>query len=216
MTTVVIAHDLEFIRVAVRCVLAEAPDIEIAAEACNSEAAVRILSSSAPDVLVFGFGNGNPTAELRAIRELAALYPDVGAVLLTRCRDEEHAGAVLRAGAAAYTLIDDGVDALVAAIRHVAAGRRYLSPGIADRLIAILAGDGAKAMAGEGQGLTERERQTIRLAAEGKTNAEIAQALFISKRTVEAHRAHAMRKLGLRNQSELVLYAISEGMLPLP
>jgi DNA-binding NarL/FixJ family response regulator len=127
--------------------------------------------------------------------------------------DEAYVHKALMAGATAYVLKDAGADQLVQAIRAAARGQRYFSPPLtADGVEAYLrrtenSSDDPK------EALTSREREVLQLTVEGHSGADIAERLFISPRTVETHRANLMRKLGVRNQKELVRYAVERGMM---
>ena len=121
----------------------------------------------------------------------------------------------LRNGATGYVLKGSDEEALVHAVREVAAGRRFLSPPVTERAIDAYIEQARTAQLDPHETLTARERQVLQLAAEGKTATEIAARLHISQRTVENHRANLMRKLGLKNQSELVRYALRRGLIPL-
>ena len=120
----------------------------------------------------------------------------------------------LRNGAAAYILKDCGTSALMEGIREAAAGRRYLCPQLCSRAIDVYATQGTDLASDSYESLSPREREVLQLAAEGRTNVQIAARLFIGTRTVETHRAHLIKKLGLRTQVDLVRYAIQHGIIP--
>jgi two-component system response regulator NreC len=121
----------------------------------------------------------------------------------------------LRHGASGYVLKEAPADELVHAVHEVAAGRRYLSPPLSERAIEAYLQKAQDTMLDPYETLTTREREVLQLAAEGRTNGDIAAALYISPRTVETHRAHVMRKLGLQNQAGLIRYALQRGLLPM-
>ena len=129
---------------------------------------------------------------------------------------EDYVLGALRNGAAAYVLKDSSSADLVRAVRDALAGRRYLSPSLTQPAIELYL---ERALREETfdlyETLSHREREVLQLGAEGHTNAKIAARLFISSRTVETHRANAMRKLGLRSQTDLIRYALQRGILPL-
>jgi DNA-binding NarL/FixJ family response regulator len=120
----------------------------------------------------------------------------------------------LKNGAAGYVLKDSSAEELVKAVHEAAADRHYLSPPLSDSAIEAYVQRATAAATDPYSSLTEREREVLQLAAEGHTNAEIGKRLFISPRTVEVHRANMMQKLGLRNQTELIRYALRRGILP--
>lgn len=138
-------------------------------------------------------------------------------MILSRHAAESYVLEALRNGVNGYVLKDSSADDLIQAVRAVAHGRRYLSEPLSERAIdAYLQKADAAAVdrADPYETLTTREREALKLAAEGHTNAEIADKLFISPRTAETHRANLSRKLRLNNQSELIRYAIRRGLLP--
>jgi DNA-binding NarL/FixJ family response regulator len=112
-------------------------------------------------------------------------------------------------------LKDAPADELVHAVHEVVAGRRYLSPPLSERAIEVYLHKAQDTVLDPYETLTTRERETLQLAAEGRTNSDIAAALYISPRTVETHRANVMRKLGLQNQADLIRYALQRGFLPM-
>jgi DNA-binding NarL/FixJ family response regulator len=146
-------------------------------------------------------------------REVTRQSPRTRTVILSMHGSESYVVDALRNGAAAYVLKDSPSNELLEAIHHVLAGRRYLSPPLSQRAIdAYLEKIEAGAL-DPYETLTARERQTLQLVAEGHTNQEIADRLFISARTVETHRASVMKKLGLRTHSDVVLFAVRRGFL---
>jgi DNA-binding NarL/FixJ family response regulator len=134
-------------------------------------------------------------------------------VILSMHSNEAYVVEALRAGAAAYVLKESGAAELIHAVREAAAGRRYLSPCISENgLHAYVRKEGGAAL-DPYEALTLREKEVLHLTAEGHSGREIAQKLFISRRTVESHRASVMRKLGVHNQRELVRHALQRGLL---
>ena len=121
----------------------------------------------------------------------------------------------LKEGATGYVLKGSEEQNLVRAVREAVAGRRFLSPPVTERAIDAYISQARAAPIDPHETLTAREREVLQLAAKGKTSGEIAARLHISHRTVENHRANVMRKLGLKNQSELVCYALRRGLIPL-
>lgn len=129
-------------------------------------------------------------------------------------RDESYVVEALKSGAAAYVLKDASSEELVTAVHEAAANRRYLSPPLSDSAVEAYVQRAGVTTDDSYQSLSEREREVLQLAAEGHTNAAIGKRLFISPRTVEIHRANMMAKLGLRNHTELIRYALKRGILP--
>ena len=150
---------------------------------------------------------------LEVVRQLRRDHPATKVIILSMHADEPYVMEALRNGASGYVLKDFTAVDLVQAVRTVAAGRRYLSPALAERALTGYVEHPGASDLDVYDTLTNRERLVFQLAAEGKTSAEIASALFISPRTAETHRANLMRKLSLRSQTDLVRFAIRRGII---
>jgi two-component system, NarL family, response regulator NreC len=206
--TIVLADDHAVVRSGLRMVLEREPGFEVVSEAGDADAALRTVLGHKPSVLVLDLNMPGTLSSLDAIPRVAEVSPDTRVVVLTMQEDPEFARRSLRAGAAAYVLKEAADDELVDAVRSVAAGGTYLNP----RLGAMLAAAPPEP-SGPPDDLTERELEVLRLIALGHTNAEIAQSLFLSVRTVETHRAHIQRKLSRSTRAELVRYALDHGLV---
>jgi two-component system, NarL family, response regulator NreC len=206
--TIVLADDHAVVRSGLRMVLEREPGFEVVSEAGDADAALRTVLGHKPSVLVLDLNMPGTLSSLDAIPRVAEVSPDTRVVVLTMQEDPEFARRSLRAGAAAYVLKEAADDELVDAVRSVAAGGTYHNP----RLGAMLAAAPPEPT-GPPDDLTERELEVLRLIALGHTNAEIAQSLFLSVRTVETHRAHIQRKLSRSTRAELVRYALDHGLV---
>ncbi len=211
--SVFLVDDHEVVRQGVRITLEADPAFLIAGEACDGLEAVRAVERLQPDLLVLDLliPSLNGLDALHIIRQRA---PQTRVVVLSMYATEAFVAGALQGGALGYVLKGSRTSELVAALHEAAAGRRYLSPPLSEQALKDYL---AKVQIGEGDRhelLTPRERQVFQLAAEGKTCPEIAARLHLSERTVERHRANLMHKLGLRTQTELVLYALRRGLLP--
>ena len=206
--TVVFADDHEVVRYGLSLLLDAEPDIEIIGQAANGVQTLDLLAKLEPAVLLVDlFMPGVSGTSL--IQEARQRHPEVPIVVMSGQADEPAVLAALRAGAVAFVRKDDDAGEMVKAVRAAAAGDKYLSPALAQEAIeAYVKGEPTEEQARLGQ-LTDREREVIELAAKGLTSAEIGKQLFISRRTVETHRARAMQKLGLRNEVELVRFFLS-------
>nr|NIO71757.1 response regulator [Anaerolineae bacterium] len=167
-----------------------------------------------PDVLVLDLMMPGLNG-LEVTRQVSQRSPRTHVVILSMHPNEAYVLEALRAGAAAYVLKESTSAELVRAVREAVAGRRYLSPPLSERAIEAYMQKAESAALDPYETLTAREREVLHLVAEGHTNAEIAERLFISRRTVETHRANLMRKLGLRTQTDLISYALRQGILPI-
>ncbi|MGB2711802.1 MAG: response regulator transcription factor [Conexibacter sp.] len=204
---IVIADDHRLVRAGLRLLLDAEPDFEVVAEAGDVPSALRCAHGRRPDVLLLDLSMPGGSA-VDAIPGLVAKLPGTGVLVLTMESQPAVAREALRRGARGYVL-KDSVDAeLLRAVRVVAHGGTYLTPGLG----AQLALDGTARRGAEGD-LTRRELEILRLVALGHTNAEIAVQLFLSVRTVETHRAHVQQKLGRTTRAELVRWALDHGML---
>jgi two-component system response regulator NreC len=203
--SIVLADDHTVVRRALRLLLEEEPGFEVVAEAEDADGAVRYLRGHKPDVLILDLNMpGRPSLE--AIGDMQEASPKTRIVVLTMQQEPAFARRALQQGVLGYVLKEAADDELVQAVRSAAAGETYLQPALG----AKLAAEPEKSAASD---LSERETDVLRLIALGHTNAEIAEKLFISVRTVETHRAHIQQKLGVSSRAELVQSALSRGLV---
>jgi two-component system response regulator NreC len=187
-------------------------DFEVVAEAADARGAVFELRAHKPDVVLLDVVMPGQSG-IEAIPDLLKESPETRVLVLSMQDDPAYVREAFGAGAKGYVL-KEAVDAeVVGAIREVAEGRQYVHPALGARLIAAEAEERSRA---NEDPLSDREREVLRLLALGHTNQEIAEALFLSVRTVETHRAHIMQKLRISTRAELVRYALSEGLLEDP
>lgn len=212
MPTVILADDHEVVRQGLRSLLSSERDLRIVAETSDGQETLRAVEKYFPDLLVLDIAmpllNG-----IEVTRQAKKTSARTRTLILSMHADESHVAEALRSGADGYVLKDARSGELVQAIRHVLAGRRYLSPPLSQRAIDAYIETITSGGLDPYDTLTSRERQILQLAAEGLTNMEIAGRLFISNRTVETHRANLMKKLGLRTHTELILLAVKRGLL---
>jgi two-component system response regulator NreC len=201
--SIVLADDHTVVRRALRVLLEAEAGFEVVAEAEDAEGAIRYLRGHKPDVLILDL-NMPGRASLEAIPDMREASPETKIVVLTMQREPAFARQALQLGVLGYMLKEAADDELVQAVRSAAAGDTYLQPALGARLAAEpeAATD-----------LSERETGVLRLIALGHTNAEIAEKLYISVRTVETHRAHIQQKLGVSTRAELVRSALSRGLV---
>ena len=201
MIRILLADDHAVVRSGLRHVLGAEDDMEVVAEAGDLEETLRKVRGHRPDVLVLDLNLGRASS-LPAIPELSGL---TRVVVLTMQDDPAFARRALADGAAGFVLKETAEGVLLDAVRQAAAGGTYLDPALGARL--------AAAPAGPPDGLTDRELEVLRLLALGHTNAEVAEQMFLSVRTVESHRAAAARKTGRHSRAELVRYALDHRLL---
>jgi len=202
--TIVLADDHVVVRSALRMLLESEPGFSVVAEAGTADDAVRYVRGHRPDVLILDL-NMPGTPSLEAMPLLAEASPETNVVILTMRNEPAFARKALGAGVRGYVLKEAADAELVQAVKSAAAGDTYLQPALGARLAAESHGTGDR--------LTEREGEILELIALGNTNAEIAERLFLSIRTVESHRSQIQRKLKLSGRSQLVRYALDEGII---
>jgi two-component system, NarL family, response regulator NreC len=205
LTTIVLADDHVVVRRALRMLLESEPGFEVVAEAGTADDAARYVLGHKPTVLILDL-NMPGRASLDAIPDIRAASPTTEIVVLTMQNESAFARRALQAGVRGYVLKEAADTELVQAVRSAAAGQTYLQPSLGARMAAEPDFDRA-------DDLSEREREVLRLIALGHTNAEIAEKLFLSIRTVESHRAHIQQKLGLAGRAELVRYALDHDLV---
>jgi len=205
-----LCDDHAVVRSGLRRILDDESDITVVGEAGNAEDAVALASAEHPDVFVMDLGLPG-TSGIDATRQVLAVSGETAVLVLTVHDDVAYLRRAFDAGATGY-LVKDAADVeLVMAVRHVAAGDNYVHPSLG---AALLDPEVATARpSGPGGELSEREVDVLRLVALGLTNADIAEELFVSVRTVETHRAHVLQKLGVKSRAELVRIARQHGLI---
>ncbi|MDY6893100.1 MAG: response regulator transcription factor [Chloroflexota bacterium] len=210
---VLIVDDHSLIRAGLKALLGGDPDMEVIGEASNGMEAVSRASELKPDVVLMDVSMPGKDG-LEATTELRKILPEVKVLALTMHESEEYFFPMLQAGASGYVLKDTEAAELLSAIREVYQGNVYLSPLVSKFLLSgYLRASEKRHEEDKYAELTEREKEALRLAAQGKTNREMADELCLSVRTVEKHRASMMAKLQLRNRTELIKYALSRGLI---
>jgi two-component system response regulator NreC len=202
---IVIADDHSVVRRGLRQLLENEKGFEVVAEAGDLDSARRYVRGHRPNVLILDINmpGGSTLGSVPAIREES---PHTQIVVLTMQNEPAYAREALNAGVLGYVLKDAADAELVEAVRAAAAGESYLNP----RLGAKVAAEQTSKPPG---GLSDRELEVLRMIALGNTNTQIAEGLYLSVRTVETHRAHIQQKLGLSDRSQLVRYALENGLI---
>jgi len=206
---VVIADDHPVVRTGIRSLLEKHPDLQVVGEIGDGTRVESLVELWQPDVLVLDVAM--PGLDPATVtRRLKKRHPDLNVLVLTAYDDDAYVTGLLAAGATGYLLKEEALDMLVAAIRAVAHGQSWLSQRVAGRLARKAITPVQIPLVGP---LTPREREVLRLLALGLSNAEIAEQLFITKRTVQNHVSTIYGKLGLDSRTEAVLYAIRHGIV---
>jgi DNA-binding NarL/FixJ family response regulator len=209
---VLLADDHVTVRHGLRLLIDGQPDMKVIAEASDGGTAVQRALELVPDVVVMDISMPGMNG-LIATRTLKQARPDMAVITLTRHGDDAYLQELLRAGVSGYVLKQSASSELLQAIRVAAAGGQYLDSTLTARVTAGFLGRDGKRIGKSGAQLSERESEVLRLIASGYSNKEIAARLDLSVKTVEAHKANAMRKLGLTGRIDIVKYAILQGWL---
>ncbi len=206
---VLIADDHGIVRSGIRLLLERQVDVEVVAEAGDGVEAFERSLAERPDLCILDVAMPRMTG-LQAAREIKKHLPDTHVLMLSMHDDERYLFEALKAGASGYVLKREADQDLVAAIRAVDRGDPFLTNAAERSLVRAWMNDEST---GPREPLTPREEEVVKLIAEAHTNAQIAQVLHLSEKTVESHRGNVLRKLGMRDRVELVRYAIRRGLV---
>ncbi len=210
---ILIVEDHALLRAGLKALLSGDTDIEIVGEAENGRDAVRLTGTLDPDLVLTDLSMAGMNG-IESIVDIKRYYPDVRVLVLTIHKTDEYIFAAMRAGANGYILKDASHDELRIAIRSVLNGKTYLSPDISAKVInGYLDTDKSSGPNSAWDTLTHREREVLKLVAEGNTNKFIADYFCLSVKTVEKHRSNLMKKLDLHNASMMTAYAIERGLV---
>ena len=208
---ILLVDDHETVRQGLKLIINREADLEVVGEASNGVEAVERGASTELDVVVMDISMPDVSGVV-ATRKLKELRPELPVVSLTRHADQTFLVELLRAGASAYVLKQSPHSELLRAIRAAAAGQQYVDPALTHHLAAPFAAE-RKRTGRTPAGLTDRETEVLRLVSQGYSNKEIAARFDLSNKTIEVHKANAMRKLGLSGRIELLQYALHVGWL---
>lgn len=210
---IVIVEDHTILREGLRALLSTELQFDVVGEAEDGRAAIRCCEDLLPDLVLMDLSMPRMHG-FEAIKEIKRQSPNVKIIALTVHKTEEYILATLQAGADGYVLKDATHAELVMAIKNVLTGKRYLSPGISEKVIeGYLEGKETLKTRSAWDTLTRREREILKLIAEGYKNKEVGDHLCISLKTVEKHRANLMKKLDLHNAAELTAFAVDKGLV---
>jgi DNA-binding NarL/FixJ family response regulator len=210
---IVIVEDHTIVREGLKALLSSHPELRVVGEAEDGRDAVRFARQLTPDLMLMDLSMPRMNG-MEAIKEIKRISPSTKVLVLTVHKTEEYVHASLESGADGYVLKDATHAELILAIQNVLAGKRYLSPAISEKVIeGYLAGRKSSKTGSTWDSLTHREREILKLVAEGYKNREIAGYLCISLKTVEKHRDNLMKKLDLHSAAALTAYAMERGLL---
>ena len=212
---ILIADDHAVVREGTRQFLEREEDLEVVGEAADGEEAVRLVGSLSPDVAIMDISMPNIDG-IEATRQIKAKYPKVAVLILSAYDDDQFVFSLLEAGAAGYLLKSVRGNELVNAIREVSAGESVLHPTIARKVLNRFTHITSETQKQKTQNiLTEREIEVLQLAAQGSSNQQIADSLYLSLRTVQSHLNHIFNKLQVSSRTEAVVRALKEGWVTL-
>jgi DNA-binding NarL/FixJ family response regulator len=211
---VLIVEDHETVREGLRLIVDAQEDMQVCGEAGDGRKAIQMAQELIPDVLLMDISMPELNG-LTAAAKLKRIAPEIKILTLTRHTDEAYLQELLQAGVSGYVLKQSAATELVRAIRAVASGGNYLDPSMTGKVFGNYVGKSTKKPRGETRGakLSLRESESLRYIALGYSNNEIAEKMDISVKTVEAHKANALRKLNIRSRIDIVRYAILQGWM---
>jgi DNA-binding NarL/FixJ family response regulator len=206
---VLVAGDHAIVRRGLRQILAETEDIVVGGEAATASEVMRLVQERHWGVIVLDISLPGGSG-IDVLREIRRERPEARVLILTVHPEEQYAVRAIKAGAAGFLNKEAAPERLVEAVRRIAAGGRYVSAALAETLASMLAGESG---ATPHERLSDREFEVFKLLASGKTVSEVAAALSLSVKTVSTHRTHILQKLQLRNNAELMRYALKAGVV---
>ena len=210
-TRIVLADDQNVVREAIKCLLQTEPDFEVVGETADGLSVVPLVDRVKPEVLIVDVAMPGLYG-LEITRQVRERSPKTAVIVLSRYVNEWYVTEALRNGASGYVVKQAEAHELTRAVRMVAEGRRYLSSPLSPEDVQSWLLQAERLTGDSYESLTGREREVLQLVAEGFSSTRIARRLSISVRTVEVHRANLLRKLGVRNQTELVRFAVRRGL----
>ena len=209
MTRIVIADDHAVVRKGLRLILADADELHVAGEAESADELLTLLRTRPVDTVILDVGLGDRDG-IELLKQIRASFPRLPVLMISMHSEDVFAMRALRAGASGYIEKSAPPELLLEAVRRVAAGGKWISAGMSERLAANVAGDAAAALPHER--LSDREFEIFRLLGHGKSVTEIARALNLSVKTVSSHRMRILAKTGLETNAGIVDYVISNGL----
>lgn len=214
MIRIVLADDHHIVRQGVRALLEAEPGFAVVGEAATGAEALHLAEQLQPDILIVDLMMPGMTG-LEVIRHIRERVPQIQIIMLSMYANESYVLEALRRGAAGYVLKEALTADLIRAVRESFSGRRYLSPPLSEHTLQAYLERVQRDSFDPYKALTSRERQVLRLVAQGYSSAEIALQLSISPRTAETHRANMMKKLNMHRQGDLIRYALRHGIVSL-
>ena len=212
MIRILIVDDHDLVREGIRTMLEQEPGFEVVGEVGDGQEAIRRVRELAPDVVLMDVALPGGIGGLEATEAILSERPATRVIILTQYEQGEYIRRALKIGAQGYLLKRSASSQLKEAIRTVARGERYLHPVAAEELVELVT-SGRSLDLEDYESLTQRERQVLKLLAEGKTSRDIAKYLGVSLKTAMTHRSNLMAKLGMHSRAEVIKFAIRKGII---
>ena len=211
---ILIADDHTILRAGIQALLDKQPDFQVVGEVDNGKDAIYSAGQLKPDLVISDLSMPG-TNGTEAIQRINSRYPEIRILVLTVHKTEEYVHAALKAGASGYLLKDDTSDELISACTNILAGKTHLSPSVCGNVVLgyLSYPNSNEKPSSSSDLLTTREREVLKLIAEGSRNKDVAEYLSISLKTVEKHRSNFMKKLNIHNASGITTYAIKNGLV---
>jgi len=209
MIKILIADDHAVVRKGLKQILAETTDIVAADEAINGQEVLEKIRKNDYDIVMLDISMPGRNG-LDILKQVKNEKPEMSVLILSMHPEEQYAVRALKAGASGYLTKDSAPDELILAIRKISQGRKYITSSLAERLAFYLEVDSEKPLH---EALSDREYEVMRMIASGKTVKEIAEELFLSIKTISTYRSRIMEKMGMKNNTELVHYALKNRLL---
>ena len=209
---IILAEDHETVREGIKLLVNSQPDMEVIGEASNGSAAIKAVQKLKPDIIVMDISMPEING-LKATKRIKQDSPQIKILALTRHTDDGYIQQLIRAGANGYVLKQSAPTELINAIRAICTGKSYLDPSLTERVMGGYIRQSTALSNARKVAMTDRESEVIRLIAWGYSNKEIGERMQISVKTVEAHKANAMKKLGISSRIDIVRYAILQGWM---
>lgn len=209
---ILLAEDHETVREGLKLIISGQADMEVIASVGDGRSAIEEAQKLLPDIVLMDISMPGVNG-LKATQKLKACCPGVKVLAVTRHKDDGYLQQMLAAGASGYVMKQSPSSELVHAIRAVRAGGKYLDPSVAGKIMGTYSATHSALAHHASSTLSDREEEVLRFIALGHSNKEIGAHLDLSVKTIEAHKAHAMKKLGMRGRVDIVRYAILQGWL---
>ncbi len=209
---VVLVDDHQIVRDGIKLMLEPQAGIDVVGEAENGKEAIQLVKETAVDVVVMDI-NMPVMDGIAATKQIKEDYPDMKILALTMSNDDSHVRQMVQAGASGYIMKSAGRDELTKAIKEVMIGKHYFSNQATESILMDMVKNKGKSSVPDDVHITEREKEVLQLIVKEFTNQEIAEKLFISPRTVDAHRRNLLQKTGARNTAGLVTYAFQNNLI---